>query len=179
MPTCILTICHTVWGQYPQPDPLHLSAPPFNPVTVSRSISPLASFTYAVSQAPPEIPFPAPIASSSGPTRTVKSAKGRRRYTPIEAAERAAERKEGWDQTLTRFRDQLNDTLYSVHNGQPSGGLVPEMALARLDELIKDDLKRSVSVFFTALSFIISLIRQPGNSRSGRRRPQTEIAPGT
>jgi len=78
----------------------------------------------------------------------VKSAKGRRRYNPIEAAEKAALKKVGWDQTLVRFRDQLDDTLNSVRNGQPSGGFVPEMALAKIEELAKDNLKRSVSGCF-------------------------------
>ena len=78
----------------------------------------------------------------------MKSAKGRRRYSPIESAEKAALKKEGWDQTLARFRVQLDDTLNGVRNGQPSGGLVPEMALAKIEQLVKDDLKQSVSGFF-------------------------------
>ena len=57
---------------------------------------------------------------------------------------------EGWDQTLVRFRAHL-DEAYIVHDGQPSGGIVPEKALARLNEFIKEDLRRSVSgVFYRA-----------------------------
>ena len=55
--------------------------------------------------------------------------------------------KADWDRTLVRFRAEL-DTLYSVHNGQPSGGLVPEVALAKVNELVKEDIKRSVSGSF-------------------------------
>ena len=54
---------------------------------------------------------------------------------------------DGWDKTLVRFRAEF-DTQYSVHNGQPSGGLVPEMALAKVTKFVKEDLKRSVSGFF-------------------------------
>ena len=71
-----------------------------------------------------------------------------RRYNPIKTAEKAAAKKEGWNQALTRFRTQLHDTLYTVRNGQPSGGLVPAMALAEIEKLVKEDLKRSVSNFF-------------------------------
>ena len=55
--------------------------------------------------------------------------------------------KDDWDRTLARFRVEF-DTLYSVHYGQPSGGLVPEKALARVSKFAKEDLKRSVSDFF-------------------------------
>ena len=54
---------------------------------------------------------------------------------------------DGWDRTLVRFRAEF-DTRYSVHYGQPSGGLVPEMALAKVDKYVKEDLKRSVSCSF-------------------------------
>jgi hypothetical protein len=54
---------------------------------------------------------------------------------------------DGWEQTLVRFRAQCN-TLIPVHNGQPSGWIVPEKALATINEFIKEDLKRSVSDFF-------------------------------
>jgi len=54
---------------------------------------------------------------------------------------------DGWNQTLIRFQARFN-TLYSVQNGQPSGGLVPEMALAEVDKFTKEDLKQSVSGFF-------------------------------
>ena len=55
--------------------------------------------------------------------------------------------KDGWDMTLVRFRAEF-DTRYSVHYGQPSGGLVPEKALAEVDKFTKEDLKQSVSCFF-------------------------------
>ena len=63
------------------------------------------------------------------------------------AKEKADVKKDGWNQTLVRFRDEF-DTQHGVHNGQPSGGIVPAMALAKVDKLVKEDLKRSVSVFF-------------------------------
>ena len=58
--------------------------------------------------------------------------------------------KNGWNQTLARFRARLDaefDTLQNIRDGQPSGGLVPEMALAEVEKIVKDDLKRSVSYF--------------------------------
>lgn len=110
----------------------------------------LASFTYVVSQgvAPPEITLPTPVASSSGPRRTRQLARGTERYNPTKPAKRnTGSKKDGWDRTLDRFRAEFNRTLPSIQDGQPSGGLIPEKALARIDELIKDDLKRSVSDF--------------------------------
>ena len=110
----------------------------------------LSSFAYAVLQgaAPPDDPLPAPVASSSGPKRTKQAAREGRKYNPLKSAERAATKKEGWDWSLPRFRAQLHDTLYSVHDGQPSGGLVPATALASIDKLVKEDLEQSVSNFF-------------------------------
>ena len=136
--------------QFHQPGPLYLNQHSSNLVTVSVSILPLGSFVYAVLQDATlsEIPLLAPVASSSGPTRARRSVREGRRYTPIKTAEKAAAKKEGWDQALRRFRDQLHDTLYSVRNGQPSGGLEPAMALATIDKLVKEDLQRSVSSFF-------------------------------
>jgi len=115
---------------------------------VSGSTSSLAAFAYAVSQssAPPEFTLPAPVASSSGPTRTKKSGKEGRRYDPARTAQKTAQKKEGWDQSLPRFWAQLNDVLHNIR--QPSGGLVPATALAEIDKLAKEDLKRSVSSFF-------------------------------
>jgi len=69
-----------------------------------------------------------------------------RRYDPIKSAKKADSRSDGWDQALARFRAEL-DTLYNTYNGQPSGGLVPEMALATINKFVKEDLKRSVSGF--------------------------------
>lgn len=68
------------------------------------------------------------------------------------------EDKEGWDKTLARFRE-IFDAQYTVQNGQPSGVLVPEAAIAETNKFAKEDLKRSVSGFFTSLLSIISLIR--------------------
>ena len=91
---------------------------------------------------------PAPVASSSGVQRTRQSTREGRRYYPIKTAKKKAESKiDGWDQTLVRFQAEF-DTLYSVHYGQPSGGLVPAKALAKINEFMKEDLKRSVSSFF-------------------------------
>ena len=136
--------------QFHQPGPPYLTPHPFDPTTVSVPILSLSSFAYAVSQdvALPEISLPAPVASSSGPTRTSQSVRESRRYNPIKAAEKAAAKKEDWDRTLCRFRARLHDTLYGVRNGQPSGGLVPAMALAMIDKQVKEDLKQSVSGFF-------------------------------
>ena len=55
--------------------------------------------------------------------------------------------KADWDRTLVRFRAEF-DTPYNVHSGQPSGGFVPEVALASIHKFVKDDLKRSVSGCF-------------------------------
>ena len=116
--------------------------------------------------------------TSSGPKRTGKLARKGRRYDPVKSARKKADSSgDNWNQTLVRFRVQL-DTLYSVRSEQPSGGLVPAMALAKIDKFAKEDLKQSVSWFFTAFSLIISLICQPGNSRSGTRRPERENVPG-
>ena len=69
---------------------------------------------------------------------------------------------ESWDQTLVRFRAHL-DAIYTVHDGRPSGGLVPENALARINKFIKEDLRRSVSDIFYSVfvhHFTNSLIRR-------------------
>ena len=71
-----------------------------------------------------------------------------RRYDPLRVAKRKADSNSGgWDQTLVRFRGHF-DTVYNVHNGQPSGWLLPETALARISKFVKEDLKRSVSAFY-------------------------------
>ena len=66
-------------------------------------------------------------------------------YSPLRAGKNKTD-SEGWDQTLVRFRAHF-DTLYT-HNEQPSGGLVPEVALATIVKSIKEDLEQSVSNFF-------------------------------
>ena len=119
-------------------------------------------------------------ASSSGPKRTRQPVREARRHNPLRGAKKKAEAdfdSEGWDRTLLRFRAHL-DTLCNFQNGQPSGGFVPETALAKMNKFIKEDLKRSVSDFFTAFSFIISQICQPGNSRFETRGQERESAPG-
>jgi hypothetical protein len=109
------------------------------------------------------------VASSSGPRRTRQPARDARRYDPKKkvAPKKVHSRKvdlkkadskkadpedddlgkADWDRTLVRFRAEF-DTPYNVHSGQPSGGFVPEMALARVTKFIKDDFKRSVSGCF-------------------------------
>ena len=59
--------------------------------------------------------------------------------------------RDGWNQSLARFRAKFDGefgTPHSVHDGQPSGGLTPEKALASLNKFVKEDLKRSVSSIF-------------------------------
>ena len=78
---------------------------------------------------------------------------------------------DGWDQTLVRFRAKF-DTQYSVHDGRPSGGLVPEMALAEVNRFVKEDLKRSVSGFFYCVPVLhftnLSTWQQPlQNTKAG------------
>ena len=107
-------------------------------------------------------PTPTPVASASGPQRTRQSVREGRRFDPVRSTKKPSSKKDGWEQTLVRFRAELDaefDPLRNVHDGQPSGGLVPEMALAIVHKLAKENLKRSVSgFFFTAFSFFISLI---------------------
>ncbi|KAF9783213.1 hypothetical protein BJ322DRAFT_141439 [Thelephora terrestris] len=116
-----------MWPRYPQPDLYGLNTPSFD------------SFTGVT---PPEIPLPVPIASSSGPRRTRHSARETRRHDPLRSVKKVDSDADGWNRALVRFRAHL-DTLFTVQHGQPSGGLTPEMALARLTEFVKEDLKRS------------------------------------
>jgi type II secretory pathway component PulJ len=67
--------------------------------------------------------------SSNGPERRAKES---RKYNPVKSTRKRTipdedEHEDGWDATLVRFQDKLHDI---VHNGQPPGGLSPEMALA-------------------------------------------------
>ena len=132
------------------------------------------SSTHAITQGatPHEIP----------PQRTRQSAREGRKYNPVKPTKKPILKRDGWDKTLARFRTKLDakfDTLQNVRDGQPSGGLVPEMALAEVDRMMKEDLKRSVSGFLYCVFVIVSLICQPGNSRSGTSQPERESAPGT
>ena len=77
-----------------------------------------------------------------------RAAREGRKYDPIRAAEKAAAKKEGWDRVLPRFLTQLHNELHSVGDAQPSRGLIPATALAKIDKLVKEDLERSVSGFF-------------------------------
>ena len=96
----------------------------------------------------PEIVPPTPVPSSSGPKRTKKSAREARKHNPTKSAKKKAGPEiEDWNPTLVRFREKF-DTLFSVQDGRPSGGLVPETALAEIDKHLKEDLKDTVSGFF-------------------------------
>jgi len=92
---------------------------------------------------------------------------------------KADSKKDGWNQTLVRFQAQF-DTLYTVQNGQPSGGLVPEMALAEVDKFVKEDLKRSVSGFFYCVSVHhftnLSTWQQPlRNTKAGEGKRSRDV----
>ena len=92
--------------------------------------------------------LPEPAESSVGPQRTRQAARKARRHDPAKPAKKKAKpEKEDWNPTLSRFRSHF-DPLFSVQNGRPSGGLEPEMALADISKIVKDDLKQSVSGFF-------------------------------
>jgi hypothetical protein len=74
-----------------------------------------------------------------------------RRYDPVKSSTKKVdsdedEHEDGWDVTLVKFRAKIRNI---VRNGQPPGGLSPETALAaKILEIVKDDLKRSVSRIF-------------------------------
>ena len=116
-------------------------------------LPPVVSFVYEILQGatPPEIPPPEPAPSESGPRRARSQVKGGQRHNPVRVRRKKAGLRSSseadWDQTLVRFRGDLDD-FYSVHHGQPSGGLLPETALAKINKFIKEDLKRSVSNFY-------------------------------
>jgi hypothetical protein len=99
-----------------------------------------------------ELRCPTPVASSSGAPRTRQPTREGRRYDPVKWVKKVPDSDQGgWNQTLVRFQAKFGTEFsipYSVHNGQPFGGLEPEMALAEINEFVKEDLKRSVSDFF-------------------------------
>ena len=111
------------------------------------------SFTYMIFQGatPPQIAAPEPATSESGPKRTRRQVKSGRGRNPLGARRKKAGLRSSseadWDQTLARFQADLDD-FYNVHHGRPSGGLLPETALARVTKFTKEDIKRSVSNFF-------------------------------
>ena len=168
-PTCVFTSCDKVLHQLLQAGPYYPDMPSVDMVTVSGSTPQLVPFAYPVSQrvAPPEYPLPPPVASSSGPKRTGQHARGARRHNPIRATKKVdpanppkkanpikstkkidpRNDEEGWLRTLARFRGEF-DALYSVQDGHPPGGLVPETAFAETNKFIKEDLKQSVSCSF-------------------------------
>ena len=122
------------------------------------------------------ITLPAPVASSSGPQRTGKHAKGSRKRNPVKSTKDSDEGENGWDAILVQFQAKLQDI---VRNGQPSGGLSPEMALAaKIAKAAKEDLKRSVSrVFYCVLvhrltdSAILATATPGRQGRRGRTPP--------
>ena len=98
----------------------------------------------------------------------------------MKSAKKVDSDEDDWDQTLVRFRAELDNTLYNVQNGQPSGGLVPAMALASMNKLAKEDLKRSVSCFFycvLAHHFAnLSTWQQPlRNTKSGEGKRSRDV----
>ena len=126
------------------------------------------------------ITLPAPVASSSGPQRTGTRAMGSRKHNPVKSTKKKEDSDEGeddWDAILVQFQVKLHDI---VHNGQPSGGLSPEMALAaNIAKTVKEDLKRSVSrIFYCILvhrftDSAISATATPGRQgRRGRTPPE-------
>ena len=150
-----LTIHDPVWYPYSQSGPQHFGIPFPGQVTVSGPPPSLVPSAYATlkdaapAATPP--PAPTPVASSSGPQRTRQSVREGRRFDPVRSTKQPSSKKDGWEQTLVRFRAELDaefDPLRNVHDGQPSGGLVPEMALAIVNKYTKENLKRSVSGFF-------------------------------
>ena len=114
---------------------------------MSGSTSQFIAFAYPFSQdmTPPEHTPPTPVASSSGPQRTVQPAREARRHDPVKLAEKVNPKqdREGWDQTLARFQ-----TEFDAQRKRHSGPLEPAMALAMIEKIIKGDLKRSVSCSF-------------------------------
>ena len=128
------------------------------------------------------IPLPGPVASSSGLQRTRKDAKESRRHNPVKSAGKKddndeGEHEDGWGATLVQFQAKLHDL---VRNGQPPGGLPPEMALvAKITKQMKEDLKRSVSrTFYCVLvhrftNIAISATAAPGH-QGWRRKTCSE-----
>jgi len=126
------------------------------------------------------VSLPAPVASSSGPQRTSKRAKGSGRHNPVKSTRKQddpdeGEHDDGWDLTLVRFQAKLHDL---VRDGQPPGGLSPEMALAaKIVKLAKEDLKRSVShIFYCVLvhhftNFATPATATPGHQGWRRKTP--------
>jgi len=126
------------------------------------------------------IPLPDPVASSSGPQRTRKDAKGSRKHNPVKSTRKKddnneGEHEDGWGATLVQFQAKLHDF---VRDGQPSGGLPPEMALvAKITKKIKEDLEQSVShTFYCVLvhhftNLAISATAAPGHQIWRRKTP--------
>ena len=150
----ILTIRDLVWYQCSQSGPQHFGIPFSDQFTVSGPLPSLVPSAYAIlKDAAPAVitpPAPTPVTSSSGPQRTRQSTREGRRFDPVRST-KPSPKKVSWEQTLIRFRAKVDaelETLRNVHDGQPSGGIVPEMALANVNKIMKEDLKRTVSGFF-------------------------------
>ena len=92
----------------------------------------------------PRDSHPSPVVPSSGPQRTRRNAKGKRRKTlTYKKAIDESEEGDGWDAALIRFQANVIETVF---DGQAPGELPPEMALAAsIAKILKDELKRSVS----------------------------------
>ena len=149
--TRVFTHCDAVLHHYLQAGSHNRN---LDTVAMGGSASQLVAPARPTSQhvAPPEPHLQQPIASSSGAERTGKRTREGRRHNPIKPAKKAKKveprnDEEGWLGTLNRFRDKFK-ALYSVQDGQPPGGFVPETALAKISKYVKEDLKRSVSCSF-------------------------------
>ncbi|KAF9783245.1 hypothetical protein BJ322DRAFT_1110128 [Thelephora terrestris] len=98
-----------LYEPYPQTNSLHLDLSPPGLITG-------------------ELCCPTPVASSSTARRTRQPVREGRRYDPVKWAKKVPDSdKGGWNQTLVRFQANFGTEFsitYSVHNGQPSGGLV-------------------------------------------------------
>ena len=140
-----------MWYQCSQSGPQHFGIPFPDQFTVSGPLPSLVPSAYAIPKdaAPAVItpPAPTPVTSSSGPQRTRQSTREGRRFDPVRST-KPSPKKVSWEQTLVRFRAKVDAELDTLRNGQPSGGIVPEMALANVNKMVKEDLKRSVSGFF-------------------------------
>ena len=181
-PARVFTLCDTVWHQRPQLGPLDLNVPPFEPVTATGPTPLSTLYTYPVSQgaAPPEPPFPIPVKSSSGPERTRRPAKTARKHNPVKSVGRTDPKEggdqESWDSALVRFQTKA-DKLLGIQHGRPSGGFGPATALAKINTIVKDDLKRSVSGFLYCVlihRFTNASTRQQPLQRAPTRSRDTE-----
>jgi len=89
------------------------------------------------------------VAPSFGPLRSIRDTKGKGRKTgkgtrkrhPTETLDPGIT----WSRTLDRFERKMLEVYFD----QPSGGLTkPEMAYAKINNFVKEDLHQSVSNFY-------------------------------